>query len=214
MSPRCRCGHETSRCLWPGAGPQQVLRGAGHTQLLHLHPGSPCGETSSSAFCPCTPCYITWIVAWIVLKLFTVVIWRQIPTNVWLTTGKCYVGKYLCYGIQTWPDDRLMHGICAHARRWPWLWSKVTVGQQRQKLSVELSRQLNVQWALNLLQRYSTISSTSVWNRQLSAVLNYGHMSLSCKTYVRNLVSQFLLSELAFGFQTKEVILLLRLWVI
>ena len=47
------------------------------------------------------------------------------------------------------------------------------------------------------------------------AVLNYGHTSVSCKTYVRSLVNdQCLLSEGAFGVQAKDVILLSRLRVI
>ena len=42
-------------------------------------------------------------------------------------------------------------------------------------------------------------------------VFNYGHTSVSCKTYVRSLVSQCLFSERAFGVQTNNVILLSRL---
>ena len=45
-------------------------------------------------------------------------------------------------------------------------------------------------------------------------VLNYGHTSISCKTYARNLVSQCLLFERAFGFDTKDVILLSSLRII
>ena len=45
----------------------------------------------------------------------------------------------------------------------------------------------------------------------VSVVLNYGHMSISCKTYVRSQVSQCLLSKRAFGVQTNDVILLSRL---
>ena len=39
-------------------------------------------------------------------------------------------------------------------------------------------------------------------------VLNYCHTSISCKAYVRSLVSECLLSERAFGVRTKDVILL------
>ena len=41
-------------------------------------------------------------------------------------------------------------------------------------------------------------------------ILNYGHTSISCKTYVRSLVSQCLHPDRAFGVQTKFAIALVH----
>ena len=51
-------------------------------------------------------------------------------TKEYLLLQEQYPGHYLTYGIQTWLEDRLVHGIIIRSCwcRWPWPWCNVTGG--------------------------------------------------------------------------------------
>ena len=119
--------------------------------------------------------------------------------------------KYLSYGIHTWRECRLMHGIYI-----PIVVSMTLTLTQGHSGSAEDQIQLSVisttKKAIQIKLAATVCHDTSYFSLKSSVlvVLNHGHTNVSCKTCVRSLVCPCLIFR-AFGVQSNDVILPSRL---